>query len=115
MARNTSWRHQYGIEADVTNALIRVTCKPSLGRRNYASALAFRDGPSRVIEVGTRLDLDENEEPASARDDVDFPDWALPSPRQDAKALGDEKCRRPALGRNPGAERYSPDLLPARG
>ena len=42
---------------------------------------------------------------AAAGDDVDLADRALPAPRQDAKALGDQQHRRPAFGRQAGAER----------
>src|ERR1700746_2556505 len=98
MTRNTAWRHQHGIEADIADAVIAVSREPRLGGGGDAQALAIGDGPCGVVQSFARLDLDEHQQAAAASDDVDFADWAPPAPRQDAKAFGDEKRRRPALG-----------------
>src|SRR5207248_3284892 len=99
--RDASRRHQDGIEADIVDPLVRDPRQISLGGRNDARALAIGDRPGGIIEMLARLDLDEDEEMPAACDDIDLADRALPAARQDAKTFGDEKCRRPALGREP--------------
>src|SRR6516164_9375123 len=98
MMRNTARRHQHGIEADIADAIIGVSRQPRLGGGGDAQALAISDRPCGVVQSLAGLDLDEHQQASAAGDDVDFADRALPTPRQDAKAFGDEKRRRPALG-----------------
>src|SRR5262249_43138658 len=77
---------------------------PGLRRLDDADALPVGDRPGGVVERRARLDLDEDQEAAAARDDVDLADRAAPAPRNDAEALGDEQHRGPALGRDSGLE-----------
>ena len=59
----------------------------------------------RVVERRARLDLDEDQQRARrARDDVDLAERALPAPRQDAIALGDQTGGGAALRRKAEAE-----------
>ena len=74
MARNAARRHQHRVEADIANALVWISRQPRLGGRGDAAALAVGDGPGGIVEACTGLDLDEHEETAPARDDVDFAD-----------------------------------------
>src|SRR5262252_11201638 len=105
MTRNTAGRHQHGIETDIADAIIGVSRQPRLGGGGDAQALAIGDRPCGVVQSFAGLDLDEHQQASAAGDDVDFTDWAFPTSGEDAKALGDEKRRRPALGGNPGAKR----------
>src|SRR5215510_3336377 len=98
MPRNAARRHQHGIETDIADAIIGVSRQPRLGGGGDAQALAIGDRPRGVVQCFAGLDLDEHQQASAAGDDVDFADRALPTPRQDAKAFGDEKRRRPALG-----------------
>src|SRR5215471_21744253 len=98
MTRNTAGRHQHGIEANIADAVIGVLREPDLGGGGDAQPLAIRDRPCGVVQSVAGLDLDEHQQAAAAGDDVDFADRAPPATRQDAKAFGDEKRRRPALG-----------------
>ena len=86
----------------LSNALRALVVDPAgdlLGQGgNDTLLLAPSDRFRRVGEPLARLDLDEHQQASAAGDDVDFADRALPTPRQDAKAFGDEKRRRPALG-----------------
>jgi hypothetical protein len=81
-------------------------------RASHASAAAamrrrwrWVTDQAAIVQVRARLDLDEDQQAAAAGDDVDLAHRAAPAPRQDAKALGDEKGGRPAFRRNAGAER----------
>src|SRR5215467_13605974 len=98
MPRNASRRHQHGIETDIADAIISVSRQPRFGGGGDAQALAIGNRPRGIVQSLAGLDLDEHQEASAAGDDVDFADRALPTPRQDAKAFGDEKRRRPALG-----------------
>src|SRR5262249_56455745 len=108
VAGNAARRHQHGVEADIANAGIGIAREPGLGGADDARALAIGHRPGGVIERVARLDLDEYEQRAAARDDVDLAERAPPAPRQDAKALGDQERRRATLGRDAGAERDLP-------
>src|SRR5271166_1611717 len=105
MTRNASRCDQHGIEPDVANAIVAMSRKPGLGGCNDAPALTLCNRPGGIIQILPRLDLDEDQQAAAPRHDVDFSNGALPATRQDAKALRDEISRRPALGRDAGAER----------
>ena len=84
---------------------VRVVREPDLGGGRDALALALGHRPGGIVEVLARLDLDEDQQRAAAGDDVDLADRAAPAPRQDAKALGDQKSGGAALRRNAGSER----------
>ena len=117
--RHGCWRRTppgYGAESGpAPPAWRRSGCRgcghPGLRASQASAAAAMRarwrvgDRPGGIVEVLARLDLDEDQQAAPAGDDVDLADRAAPAPRQDAKALGDEKGRRPAFRRNAGAER----------
>src|SRR5215470_6559505 len=98
MTRNPARCDQDGIEAHVADAVIGISRKPSRGSGDNAQTLAVGDRPGRIVQSIARLHLDEYQQASASRDDIDFSDRALPTPRQDAKALGDEKCRRSAFG-----------------
>src|SRR5919197_4975565 len=104
MARNTPRRHQHRIETDIADTRVGESRQPSLSGCDDAQALAISDRPSGVVQLFACLDLDEQQQASAARDNVDFADRALPPPRQDAEAFGDEERRRPAFGRNTGAK-----------
>src|SRR5262249_62357164 len=105
MAWNPARRHQHRVEADIADAIIGIMREPHLGGADDARALPVGHRPGGVIERLARLDLDEYQEMPPSGDDVDLAERTAPAPRQDAKALGDEERRRPALGRDAGAKR----------
>src|SRR5436309_11241560 len=91
---------QDGIKTDIADAVIIISREPSLGSGGNAQTLTIGDRPCGVVQLITRLDLDEYQQGSASRYDIDFTDRAAPTPRQDAKAFGDEKRRRSAFGGN---------------
>src|SRR5207253_4433051 len=84
MPRKTPRGDQDGIKTDIADAVISISCEPSLGSGGNAQTLAIGDRPGGVVQSVTRLDLDEYQQGSASRDDVDFADRAAPTPRQDA-------------------------------
>src|SRR5438105_4064929 len=105
MARYAPRRDQHGVKPDIADPIIGIARKPGFRRRNDAATLALGDGPRRVVQRRSRLDLDEDQKLSPPRNNIDLSDGALPATRQDAKSLGEQKCRRPALRGNAAAER----------
>ena len=98
MARKPPRCDQDGIKTDIADAVISISREPSLCSGDDTQTLAIGDRPGGVVQLVTRLDLDEYQQRPASCDDIDLADRAAPTPRQDAKAFGDEKRRRPALG-----------------
>ena len=68
----------------------RIGREPGFGRGRNALALARLDRFRGIVEAGARFHLDEDQQLAPARHDIDFAGRAFPAPRQDAITLGDE-------------------------
>ena len=67
------------------------------------AALGHRFG--RVVDGLARLDLDEDQRAAAARDDVDLAERRFPAPRHDPIGLGDEQHGGAAFRRQAEPER----------
>src|SRR5215467_7729514 len=104
MLRHPPGRDQHGVEADVLNARVGMIGEPGFGGRDDACALAFGHRPGGIVEALARLDLDEDEETASARYDVDLTDRAAETPGENAETFCDQQCGCAALGRDAEAE-----------
>jgi hypothetical protein len=79
--------------------------QPEFGGGDDAALLALADRLGGIVEPLARLDLDEDEDAAPPRHDVDLADGGFEPAEQDAVALGDEKGRGAALRRQAEAER----------
>ena len=79
--------------------------QPGLRGIDDALLLARRHRIGGVIEAGARLDLDEGQQIAPARHDVDLAIGRAKALGQDAIALGHQKGGGAALGGEAGAER----------
>ena len=99
MARNAAGRDQNHVEPDVADARRRDGCASQApAAATIRISLPLADRPfRRVVKLLARLDLDEHQQRPAPRDDVDLADRTSPAPRDDAKALGDQEGRRPAL------------------
>src|SRR5262249_31111716 len=68
----------------------RIRREPRFGGGDDALPLPRQDGLRGVVQGRPRLHFDEHQQPAPPCHDVELADRALPSPRQNAVALGDE-------------------------
>src|SRR5262245_1835476 len=100
MPRDAAGGDQYGVEADVAGAVVRMECKPGFGGGGDARALALGHRPGGVVEPLPRLDLDEYEQMPPPCHDVDLADGAAEAPSEDAETLGDQIGGGTALGGN---------------
>ena len=73
----------------------------------------FGHGFRGVVCAFARLDLDEHQRPAAARDDIDFAERGFPAPGHDPVALGDQQHGGAAFRGKPKPKRR--DALGARG
>ena len=85
--------------------VVRMLGEPGRCRRRDPPLLPRQKRFGRIIEPAARLDLDENQEPAAPRHDVDLADRAPETARHDAKALGDQIGGGAAFGRKADAKR----------
>src|SRR5262245_61322916 len=108
VARPSSRQDEHHIEPDFRIGLSGMGGEPGLGRRGDPAALAFGHGFCRVVELPAGLHLDEDENAAASRHDVDLAHRALPAPSQDAVTLEEEQERGATFGRKSAAKRGPP-------
>ena len=98
MARQFAGRDQDRIEAHIADRRLRISRKPGFRRRGDALLLPLADRLRRLVECRARLHLDEDQQAAARRDNVDLAARALPAPRQNAVAVRDQPGRGAAFG-----------------
>ena len=77
-------RDQHGIEAHRMGGIVRMARQEQAGGARRRGRTAGRPASrSARLEVGPRLDLDEGQDAAAPRDDVDLAELGLVAPRQD--------------------------------
>ena len=108
MARDFPGRHQDCIKADVANVLVRICCQPNFGGGGDSPALPLIHGFCGFINCGARFHLSKYQQLTSTRNNINLPERASPSPRQNAESLGDQEGRGTAFGRNSHAKRRQP-------
>jgi len=102
--RNFSRRHQYRVKPNVADPCIGICCEPRLGSGRDPPPLTFIDRFRGFIEIGARFYLGEHEQPAAARNNIDFAAWAAPPPCQNTEALCDQESGGTAFGGNTDPE-----------
>jgi len=95
---------QHDIEAYVAARIPRMARQPEFGGGDDAALLALADRLGGILELLARLDLDEDEDAAPPRHDVDLADGGFEPAEQDAVALGDEIGSGTAFRRQAEAE-----------
>ncbi len=100
MPRNFSWRHQYCVKPDIANHLVGICSQPHFGSSCDAPSLSLINRLRSVIKAGARFHLGKHEQPATARNDVDFTARASPPPCQNAESLCDQEGGGSAFGGN---------------
>src|SRR5689334_11739287 len=72
MAWKSPRRNQHHVEWQFKLRMLGMRYEPALGGIDDTLLLAVRHGIGGIIEAGTRLDLDESDQIALARHDVDL-------------------------------------------
>src|SRR3954454_6393109 len=90
MACKSFRRNQHGIESHFKFRMLGMRDEPALRGVDDALLLARRHGEGGVVERRARLDLDEGDQIAAARHDVDLAMRRAEALGEDAVALGHE-------------------------
>lgn len=98
MPRQFSRRDENGVESYLMVCIGWICGEKMVGRARDPHLLAFVDGVGRGGKVGARLDLDRDQQPRAACDDIDLPDRTAIAARQQPESLEAQKKRGLALG-----------------
>jgi len=97
--------NQYCVKSQLEIGVFGMRHQPGLRCSDDALLLARRYRIGGLIETGARLDLDERQQIAPPRHDVDLAIGRAPPFCEDAIPFGHQKCRSTALGGEASSER----------
>jgi len=105
MTRQAQWRHQHQVESEVETGEVGSLEQKGFGGASDPPSLARRQRRRGDCELSPRLDLDDREHLAAARQNVDLAGRAAPAARQDMPATQPKVPEAEPLRRPPAALR----------